>query len=151
MMLALLCLGQFTYGEPEPPKFADRAAAVESWSYRIAAAEAKAAEVKTSEVKAAVALAPKPIPPPLAVAPPHIHPQPVIAPAPAPVLRPAMRTTVCQCHGFNESVCLCRKSGVACHCSSAVGSVWNVTPDGRLAGKTGAKVHFLAQGRPASR
>lgn len=75
-----------------------------------------------------IAVVPKPVPKPA--------PKPAIAP-----VQPAMRTTVCQCRGYNESVCLCLRSGVACHCSANVGSVWWVDANNRLRGKTGAKVN----------
>lgn len=49
------------------------------------------------------------------------------------------RTTVCQCRGYNETVCLCLKNGQKCHCSRDVGSVWSVNDAGVATHKTGAK------------
>ena len=66
-------------------------------------------------------------------------PKPAVAPATPP--KPAYTTAVCQCRGANESVCLCRRSGVQCRCSAGVGSVWWVDQFNRLAGKTGQYVN----------
>lgn len=52
---------------------------------------------------------------------------------------PVSNTTVCRCQGYRESVCLCLKAGVKCHCSRTVGSVWAVNEQGRATHKTGAK------------
>lgn len=46
-------------------------------------------------------------------------------------------TGICNCKGSNKGVCYCLKSGVQCKCSKEVGSVWNLTPEGKPLGKTG--------------
>lgn len=54
---------------------------------------------------------------------------------------PVQNTAVCQCRGYNESVCFCLKTGQKCHCSRDSGSVWNVTDSGRPINKTGRKAN----------
>lgn len=49
------------------------------------------------------------------------------------------KTTVCQCQGYRESVCHCRKHGQVCHCTRTSGSVWALNEQGQATHKTGAK------------
>lgn len=64
---------------------------------------------------------------------------PAAIPAPTAERPAASQTTVCACQGFNESVCLCRKAGMTCHCTRTSGSVWERSNEGVAWVKTSRK------------